>query len=310
MHACRDAMIELESVSKRYGPPRRGGTQALNGVSLRIPRGGLHAVVGPNGAGKTTLFAIVLGFLRPTSGKAMVDGMDPRDYARRRGAAYMPEQFRLPGSWTVLETLRGLAALEGVRGTERERRVHTAIRRLGLEREATKRLAALSHGLLQRVGLAQALLAERELVVLDEPTEGLDPLWRIRFRGLVEEFARAGRTVLLASHELSEVERLADRVVLLERGRVRETFEVRPATARLRYRIELAMPAAALLETFPDAAPDGGSDVAYYVEVDDAAELSRRLAALLAEGGIVAAVQPAPEPLEERVRRALAEGPQ
>jgi ABC-type multidrug transport system ATPase subunit len=265
--------------------------------------------VGPNGAGKSTLLALLLGFLHPTAGTITIAGQDPRGYVRRQGAAYLPERFRLPPEWSVLAALRALAGLEGLPAGAARGRVDALLDRFELGPHAGKSLGTLSRGLLQRVGLAQALLAERALVVLDEPTEGLDPLWRIRFRALVEELKRAGRTILMASHDLGEVERLADRALLLDAGRVREIMEVGPRGDATTYRLELASEMPSLGDVFPGAvAADPGRPV-YLVTAADPAELSRRLAALIDTGGIVAAVAPAGQALEERVRRALGERP-
>jgi len=298
-------MIELRELTRRFAA--RGRTvEAVSGISLEIPAGGVWAVVGPNGAGKTTLFALVLGFLRPTAGSVRVRGLEPRRYARRHGVAYLPERFRLPAEWPVRHALRALARLEGLGRAAATRRADELLERFGLAEHAEKEAGQLSRGLLQRLGLAQALLAERELVVLDEPTEGLDPLWRVRFRALVEGLRAEGRTVLLASHDLAEVERLADRVVLLDAGRVRAVLDARPAPGpRARYRIELAEPVPALAEIFPDAAPVEGAAAAYLVDVADARELSARLAALLDAGAVLVSAAPAAEPLEARVQRAL-----
>lgn len=310
MHA-RGIMIEFEKAGKIYGPApgRSRPVEALREVTLRIPRGGVWAVVGPNGAGKTTLFGLLLGFLHPTEGRVRVGDVEPRRYLRRHGAGYLPERFGVPGEWTVASALRAFARLEGLSARDAAARAGEMIERFGLEAHAGKPAAALSRGLNQRLGLAQALLGRRELIVLDEPTEGLDPLWRIRLRDAIQELRAEGRTVLIASHDLAEVERLAERVVLLQGGRVRDVLEVaQQEDEAQRYRITLAEPSAAVAEAFPDAATEPGNDHAFVVTVADARELSARLAALLAAGAILASVQPATEPLEEQVRRALSGG--
>src|SRR5690606_33189943 len=238
-----------------------------------------------------------------------------RRYVRRHGAAYLPERFRVPGEWRVRPALVALARLEGLRPDVAARRADEALQRLGLEPFADREVRTLSRGVLQRLGLAQALLGERELLVLDEPTEGLDPLWRIKLRAILEEQRAAGRTILLASHDLAEVERVVERVVLLDGGRVREVFEPALAGGKgatrgpLRYRLELAGAARELEEAFPGAVPVGpGEPGAYRVTVADEAELSTRLGALIAAGGVVSAVLPETEPLEARVQRALGSG--
>ncbi|MEJ2187160.1 MAG: ABC transporter ATP-binding protein [Gemmatimonadota bacterium] len=300
-------MLILDNVTRRFRAPGADVT-ALRDVSLEVPSGGVWAVVGPNGAGKTTLFGLALGFLRPSAGRISLGGEDPRRYVRRNGAAYLPERFSLPVGWPVRAALRAFARLDGRDRLAARSRADTMIERLGLQPQAERPVGTLSRGLLQRMGLAQALLTERPMVVLDEPTEGLDPLWRIRLRDLVAELRSPERLVLIASHALAEVERVADHVVLLEAGRVKDVLDVRgPTGGPTRYRIRLARPSSAMAEVFPDATPlDGDTD--YVVVVVDAAELSQRLAALLARDATLVEATPAVEPLEDRVRRALNDG--
>ncbi len=292
-------MIEIQGLAKRYGP-RAAPVLALSDVTLSLGPG-VWAVVGPNGAGKTTLLGLVLGFLHPTSGEVRIDGVRPRRYLRRRGAGYLPERFSLPPQWP---TRSAITALSGFDGGGALSRAADALARFGLEEHADKPVGALSRGLNQRLGLAQALTSPHDLIVLDEPTEGLDPIWRVRFRDVVHELRRRGATVLLASHELMEVERLADHVILLENGRVREVMETPTASGHSphRYAIDLVVPGDAVAAAFPGAHPAARPLV---VEVADSADLSQRLAALLQGGAIVASVTPVTEGLEARVRRTL-----
>ncbi|HSJ07979.1 MAG TPA: ABC transporter ATP-binding protein [Longimicrobiales bacterium] len=291
-------MIEFENVTKRYGRRRR--VVALRDVSLEVPAGSVWAVVGPNGAGKSTLLALALGFIRPTRGAVLLGGMPPRYHLRDNGAGYLSERFSLPPEWRVRDALRGLARLAGGRAGDADR----AAGRFGLEPHLGRRIGELSRGLLQRVGLAQALLVPRDLVVLDEPTEGLDPVWRIRLRDIVADLRDEGRTVIIASHDLGEVERVADRAILLEGGAVREILDTRSGDPPSSWRITLAAPFDRAAEVFPAAAmePDG---TVFTVALPGPAELSERVAALVALGGLVVAVEPLRQPLEERVREAL-----
>jgi ABC-2 type transport system ATP-binding protein len=294
-------MIELEHVTKRYGR-RRSRPAALQDVSLHVPDGAVWAVVGPNGAGKSTLLALVLGFIRPTRGEVRLAGSSPRYFLRDEGAAYLPERFLLPAAWRVGEALRMLARLEGAGPADAAR----AADRLGLGPHLGRRAGELSRGLLQRVGLAQTLLAPRALVVLDEPTEGLDPLWRIRMRDVVADLRAAGSTILMASHDLGEVERVAQRAVLLEGGTVRDILDTQGDVATAAYHIRLAAAFHRFTDAFPDAETDDDG-VSFTVTVGGTGELSARLAALLALGAVIAAVEPVRRPLEERVREALGE---
>jgi ABC-type multidrug transport system ATPase subunit len=301
-------MIQLSAVSKRYGPPRPGaGTLAVRELTLDIPRGGCRAVVGPNGAGKTTLFGLVLGFLRPTAGDVEIEGDDPRRYIRRHGAGYLPERFSVPPEWPVRAALLAFAKLEGLRAAAAAR-ADEALERFGLTGHADRAFGELSHGLKQRVGLAQAFLGERDLIVLDEPTEGLDPLWRIRLREAVGALRARGATVLIASHDLAEVERMADHVIVIDRGAVRQVFQTRADAAPRAFALRLETPSDEVARLFPGAQSlDSAPGALYHVTVDDARDLSGRLAALLATGAVLAAMHPLGEPLEERVRRALDE---
>lgn len=292
-------MIALDNLTRTYGA-RATTVRAVDGISLEIGAG-VTAVVGPNGAGKTTLLGLILGFLRPTDGSVRIAGRAPRRWIRAHGAAYLPERFQLPPEWPVDAALRSLARLDGLGSDDAATRVPATLDQLGLAEYRHRPIGTLSRGLNQRVGLAQALLADRELVVLDEPTEGLDPLWRVRFREIVAALRDAGRTVLLASHELPEVERVADRAVVLRDGGVQEVVELAGAgTGPLRYRLDVAADDVALAAAFPAAER---TDAGVVVAVADARELSDRLAALIERGGTVRAVIPEGARLEERVRR-------
>lgn len=214
-------MIHLESVVKNYGRVR-----ALDGVTLDVAPGSALGIVGLNGAGKSTLLRLLLGYVNASSGAARIDGLPPREYARRNGVAYVPERVAIPRGWTVRVALTAYAMLDGL-GREATERVESAIDRLGLAPLADRRTGALSKGNLQRLAIAQMLLSPRRLMVLDEPTDGLDPVWVAELRKIVAEWraADAERVLVIASHNLPEVERIADRVVVLHDGRVRALIE-------------------------------------------------------------------------------------
>ena len=299
-------MIQLQQAGRTFRV--RGGEPvlALRDVSLAVEPGSVFAVVGPNGAGKTTLFALVLGFLRPSAGHVSVGGMDPRRWARTRGAAWLPERFALPAGWRVADSLRAFARLEGLDPAAARAAADAALSRLNLGPHADKTAETLSRGTLQRLGLAQALLARRDLVVLDEPTQGLDPLWRIRLREIAAELRAEGRTVLLASHELDEVERLADRAAILRDGALEDVVELRGAADDgLAYLIELERDApGAVAGAFPGAerAPGEEGRALLRVRVADTSDLTRRLAVLIEGGARITSVRPGDAGLEARVR--------
>jgi ABC-2 type transport system ATP-binding protein len=207
--------IELDAATKLYG--RR---IALEGVSLRVEAGSAVGLLGPNGAGKTTALRLLLGFVRPTLGRVRLRGCDPSDPASRRGVGTLPERLVLPGRMSVRGFLVLQARLAGLAGPEIPRQVDAVMAQVGVADRASEGLADLSKGLRQRVGFAQAFLGPPDLLLLDEPTEGLDPIGIRDARGWIAAARERGCTVLVSSHILSEVERTCDHLVILNEGRM------------------------------------------------------------------------------------------
>ena len=207
------AAFELSGVTKQYGD-----RTALRALNLRVEEGHATGLLGPNGAGKTTALRLLLGFCRPTAGRAELRGRDPQDPRSRVKIGYLPERLALPGRMAV-ERLLGLhATLAGLEGNDRDDSIHQVMEQVGILNRASDRISSLSKGLRQRVGFAQALLGEPTLLLLDEPTSGLDPIGIRDARGWVESAKERGCTVLISSHGLSEVERLCDRIAILHEG--------------------------------------------------------------------------------------------
>ena len=227
-------MIRLENVIKDYRGPVGGlfgrRVRALDGVTVEVPAGSALGIIGLNGAGKSTLLRVLLGYVRPTAREARIAGLHPRAYAERHGIAYVPERVAIRAGWTVRGALRAYAML-GDLGEDSRVRVDAALARLGLEELADRRVGTLSKGNVQRLGIAQTLLADRKLMVLDEPTDGLDPVWIAELRTIIGDWRRMDpeRVLIVASHNLPEVERLTDRVLVLHDGRVREEIDLRGA---------------------------------------------------------------------------------
>jgi ABC-2 type transport system ATP-binding protein len=309
-------MIRFKDVEKDFGGPlarlRGERVRALDGVTLEVPPGTAVGLVGPNGAGKSTLIRMLLGYLSPTRGGVSVGGMLPRDYAERHGIAYVPDRVAMPPGWTVRGALNAFAALGEVeRAAERIDRV---MRRLGLAELAHRRVAALSKGNLQRLAIAQALLAERKVLVLDEGTDGLDPEWVARVREMLAEWRRADpeRVLVFASHDLDEVERVAEQAVVLSEGRVREVIDLRGGGGPLpAYRLEVegADAAKRVEAAFPGALPVPGEAHAFRVEAGSPRDLTHRLQALAERGGVVRAVIPERGTLRERYRHGVGSRP-
>ncbi len=299
-------MIALSEVSKRYRALFTGRTvHALRDLTLQIERGEVFGIAGPNGAGKSTLISLLMGFLNPSSGTLSLGGVAPRAYVERHGAAYLTELVAIPPRWSVDAALRRYAALGGMPPHQARTRVEATIERLGLEEHRRKQVRQLSKGNLQRLGLAQALLGEHDLVVLDEPTHGLDPLWTQRFRDIVAELRRPERVVLIASHNLDELERLADRVAILHEGRL-DRVVTSGGVARDAgvYRLVLSVAHAGVPGLFPSAVPIDGRLHEWRV-TGDLPTLNRGLAALIAAGGSLAAFHPEESRLESEFRQAV-----
>jgi ABC-2 type transport system ATP-binding protein len=205
--------LAVSGLAKRYG-----AVEALGGVDLEVGEGELVGLLGPNGAGKSTLVKIACGLVRPTAGHAEVCGARAGSHAARAAMGYLAEHFRFPG-WTCGDELLELhQRLAGSDGGERERA--QLLELVGLADARDRRVEAMSKGMQQRLGIAQALVGSPRLLLLDEPTSALDPVGRRTVRTLLEELQRRGVSVLLNSHLLSEVELVCDRVVILLGGNV------------------------------------------------------------------------------------------
>ena len=208
-----NAVIETRDLTKTYGTVR-----ALDGLSLSIPRGGVYGILGPNGAGKSTLFRILLGLIRPSDGTATVMGGAIGDIAAMRRMGSMIETPRYPPYMSARQVLEWLALSHGVGSTAE---IPAWLDRVGLTEAADRRVRGFSVGMLQRLGVAAALMSKPDLVILDEPTSGMDPPGIQEMRALIRSLADDdGVTVILASHQLLEVQKICDRVAILNRGKL------------------------------------------------------------------------------------------
>ncbi len=193
---------------------------AVNCLNLEIPRGEVFGLLGPNGAGKTTTILMLLGNVRPTSGEALMLGLPPGNLNARRQVGYLPEKFQFHDFLTATEFLQLHGKLACMSAQERAKRIPQVLERVGLADRAGSRLREFSKGMQQRIGLAQAILHSPELIILDEPTSALDPLGRRDVRDIVTELRNEGKTVILNSHLLSEVEMTCDHIAIMKKGRV------------------------------------------------------------------------------------------
>jgi len=244
MTASTSTVIETRALTKTYGAVR-----ALDGLSLNIPRGGVYGVLGPNGAGKSTLFRILLGLIRPSGGEAIVMGGGIGDVAASRRMGSMIETPRYPPYMTARQVLVWLSTAHGLKPDAA--RTERWLERVGLSEAADRKVRGFSVGMLQRLGVAAALITEPELIILDEPTSGMDPPGIQDMRALIRSLAdHDGITVILASHQLLEVQRVCDRVAIMNRGKlVREgsVSELTSSGERLRLSLSPIAPALTLL---------------------------------------------------------------
>jgi ABC-2 type transport system ATP-binding protein len=213
--------------------------RAVDDISLRVPVGSTYGLLGPNGAGKTTFVKMLLSCTHPTAGRAMVFGRDTREPEARRSVGYLPENHRFPTYMTGWSMLDFYGALSGMDTPARRKRIPELLELVGLEQRAHHlRLGKYSKGMLQRVGLAQALIHSPRLLVLDEPSDGVDPVGRKHIRDVLQALEKQGVTVFLNSHLLAEVELFCREVAIIQKGKLALSGTVQELTAGSGYRIE------------------------------------------------------------------------
>ncbi|MGE0549762.1 MAG: ATP-binding cassette domain-containing protein [Kofleriaceae bacterium] len=216
-----DLAIDVKDLRKTYRTPfRRKRVDALRGVTFSVERGHIFGFLGPNGAGKTTTIRTLMGLIRPTGGTASLLGHQIPSRAARFKVGFLPETPYFYDYLTVGELLDLAGRLFGIPAATRKQRADKLIERVGLGRARSQSLKKFSKGMLQRAGLAQALMNDPELVVLDEPMSGLDPIGRKEVRDLILELRDAGKTVFFSTHILSDVEAITDRVAIVARGQL------------------------------------------------------------------------------------------
>jgi ABC-2 type transport system ATP-binding protein len=299
-------LISFEQVGKTYRSVLGRQIEAVTDVSFTIPAGEVMGVAGPNGAGKSTMIALMLGLFSPTSGRVLLEGRSPRDYAESVGVGYLPELIPLNPQWKADEAITRMAVLSGIPAGDVAARVDAVVERVGLTEHRRKRCKQLSKGNLQKVGLAQSLLMEARAYVFDEPTHGLDPVATQRFHEIINEIRRPDRAMLIASHNLNELESICDRVAIIDRGRIQRIVDLRSATGteeRFAYRIRVSSGGAAVLAAFPGATESTGGDI--MIPPLDLAALNRGLALAIGAGALISSVNPAKSALEREFHAAV-----
>jgi ABC-2 type transport system ATP-binding protein len=223
----QDFVVETRNLTKVYRDFwGRRKKVALNALDLSIRKGEIFGLLGPNGSGKTTTIKLLLGLLFPTSGEAVVFGQPAVDVRKNERIGYLPEESYLYRFLNAVETLDFYGRLFDIPSKIREERAAELIRRVGLENDKKRTLREYSKGMRQRIGLAQALINDPDLVILDEPTSGLDPLGTIWMKELIISLRDQGKTVLMCSHRLDDVQDVCDRIAILYNGDLQEYGEV------------------------------------------------------------------------------------
>jgi ABC-2 type transport system ATP-binding protein len=293
MDPVTDPAIDVHDLHKAYG-----STVALEALDLRVDRGEVFGFLGPNGAGKTTAVKLLLGLTRPTRGSGTVLGRPLGDRQARRRIGYLPELFRYQAWLSAREVLQLHASLAGLPAANRDEELDRVVELVGLSGRDRDRTGGFSKGMQQRLGLAAALLGDPALVILDEPTSALDPVGRDDVRAIIREAQSRGSTVFLNSHLLGEVERLCDRVAIVNHGRVvaAGTLAQLLGASAVRLRVSDLRDPGTTLAPFGHVRADDDWLVVGPVSPDRVPDV---VAAVVAAGGRVHAVDPGRRTLED-----------
>lgn len=298
-------VVEIKDLAKDYetGFWRKKRVNALDGISLTVAEGQIFGFLGGNGAGKTTTIKILMGLLFPTGGSAKILGKDISDVSMHHTIGYCPENPYFYDYLTPRELLRYFCDLFGMSSAAADKRTELLLTKVGLEeKDWNKQLRKFSKGMLQRVGLAQSLVNEPELVFLDEPMSGLDPMGRREIRDLISELRSSGVTVFMSTHILSDVEALCDEVAILRKGRVAASGKLDDLLATQGenqvFEVTLRGVGSDAFSQIGNAEVVGTSN-GVSVRVSDEQQVDAILAAARSKGGKLISVQPVKQSLEE-----------
>jgi len=305
-----DVVLEVDRLAKTFKKPFSGRkVEAVRGISLKVTRGQIFGFLGPNGAGKTTTIKMLTGLITPTSGRATILGKDVPSPEAMGNVGFLPENPYVYPYLTPREFVSLCGRLNGMGGAKLEKAVVTVLERVGIAYAMDRPVRNLSKGMLQRTGFAAALVHDPELLILDEPMSGLDPVGRKEVRDLIVEEAQANKTVFFSSHILSDVEMLCDAVCILRKGEVVVSGTIAELVDKgvRRSEITITSPSETLvaeLEELSERTQRVGTTLVAEVQGDDA--LRAVLERALATGARIEAVTPKRETLEDIfVRKAL-----
>ena len=268
--------IQTSSLSKIYSSGKKK-INALNELSLNVPAGTIFGLLGPNGAGKTTLIKILLGITYPTFGSAKILDTDISDYSIKQKVGYLPENHKYQPYLNAVEVLSFFGKLSGVDGIKLTKKIDELLETVKLTERKKSKVKTYSKGMMQRLGLAQALINDPELIFLDEPTDGVDPIGRKEIRDVLVDLRNQSKTIFLNSHLLSEVEMITDRVGILNKGKLLREGSVKELTEKKEeYKIRLNNDSADLTK-FASSESNiyKNSDGTFTIKVDNVASLNK-----------------------------------
>jgi ABC-2 type transport system ATP-binding protein len=293
--------LELSNLSKRFRTSWGKRVEVLRQVGFSVSQGTVYGLLGPNGAGKSTTLKIVLGLMKPSTGDGRVLGEPLGSVAARKRIGYLPESPYFYDYLSAREFLDTCASLTGVPREHRRSRIDHTLERVGLDPGSKLRLRKYSKGMLQRIGLAQAILHDPDLLILDEPMSGLDPIGRRQVRELILDLKREGKTILFSSHILSDVEALCERVGILVKGELRREGRVADLLGETehRYEIETRNLPASLIRQWKEHGWIRESGDRTLLTVVDQEDLRDRVEQVLRSGATLLAVKPIHRSLED-----------
>jgi ABC-2 type transport system ATP-binding protein len=292
-------IIETKGLTKVYSSSfKKNKVQALIDFNLNVEKGVIFGLLGPNGAGKTTLIKLLLGITFPTSGNASIIEKDISDYKIKEKIGYLPENHKYPPYLKGGEVLRFFGRLSGMNGINLDKKIDELLELVKLIQWKKTKVKAYSKGMMQRLGLAQALLNDPELIFLDEPTDGVDPIGRKEIRDILVELKSRQKTIFLNSHLLSEVELITDRVGILNKGRLLREGTVKELTEK-KEEYKLVVEGAVDNIESDNAAYTKQPDGSYIVKVRDTAELNRIIDNVRSKGALLKEIVPLKSTLEE-----------
>ncbi|MEX2190183.1 MAG: ABC transporter ATP-binding protein [Bacteroidota bacterium] len=306
-------IVEVSNLTKSYtsGVFRKSSIQALSGVSLSVNEGEIFGLLGPNGAGKTTFVKILLSIVFPSSGTATVLNHKLGSIEIRKKVGYLPENHRYPSFLTAIDTMKHFGRLSGIPSRTLAARIPTLLQLVGLADWHKVKIRKFSKGMLQRLGLAVAMVNDPHILFLDEPTDGVDPIGRKEIRDILKSLRSQGKTIFLNSHMLSEVEEISDRVAILNKGHLLHVGTIADITShQLEYEIRfLSPPPPATLHQLRSFCKSVQQDqTLLHVAVNDRQDFQKVLDILRQEGIEIESFSPRKSRLEDYFMRVISTG--